>query len=398
MAMIPAADAMRIVLDNLPRTCAEQIALGDGLGRVLDQDVTARLTQPWSDVSAMDGFAVRAADVAAAPVDLDLIGESPAGGCFDGEVGPGEAVRIFTGAPLPKGADAIVIQENTERSDDLVKVLQGSAAGKFVRPAGLDFAEGQVLIEAPKVLSPRDLGLAAAANVPWLTVKRRPRIAFIATGDEVVMPGEPLGDNQIISSNSVMLKAFIRQMGGEPLDLGIARDDAASLTRLIKSAGEADMLVTIGGASVGDYDLVGQVLAQEGMDLKFNKVAMRPGKPLIFGLLNGTPVLGMPGNPVSVGVASAVVLSAAINVMRGLDAGITIETAVLGRDLGENDERQDYMRASLSVGQDGALTATPFDKQDSSMLARFREADCLVVRPAHAPAAKAGAPVDIIRL
>lgn len=398
MAMISAEEAMTRVLENLPRTCTEQVALADGLGRVLAEDVTARLTQPWSDVSAMDGYAVRAADVANVPVDLKVIGESPAGGAFEGEVGPGEAVRIFTGAPLPKGTDTIVIQEDTERHNGQVKVLEGAPAGKFVRPRGLDFTEGHVLIEAPKILNPRDLGLAAAANVPWLTVKRRPRIAFIATGDEVVMPGEPLGDNQIISSNSVMLKAFIRQLGGEPLDLGIARDDEASLTRLIKSAGEADMLVTIGGASVGDYDLVGQVLAQEGMKLQFNKVAMRPGKPLIFGHLNGTPVLGMPGNPVSVGVASAVVLRAAVNVMLGLDAGIQIETAKLGRDLGENDQRQEYMRASLSVDDDGNLTATPFDKQDSSMLARFREADCLVIRPAFAAPSKAGELVEIIRL
>lgn len=398
MAMIPASEAMNLVLDNLPRTCTEQVALADGLDRVLAEDVIARLTQPWSDVSAMDGYAVRAADVATVPVTLDVIGESPAGGAFDGTLEPGQAVRIFTGAPLPQGADAIVIQENTERDGDAVTVLQSASAGKFVRPAGLDFTTGAVLIEAPKILNPRDLGLAAAANVPWLTVKRRPRIAFIATGDEVVMPGDTLGDNQIISSNSVMLKAFIQTLGAEPLDLGIARDDAASLTRLMKSAGQADMLVTIGGASVGDYDLVGQVLAQQGMDLKFDKVAMRPGKPLIFGLLNGTPVLGMPGNPVSVGVAAAVVLSAAVNVMVGLDAGVRIETVKLGRDLAENDERQDYMRASLTVDGDGNLTATPFDKQDSSMLARFREADCLVIRPVFAPAAKAGDAVEIIRL
>jgi molybdopterin molybdotransferase len=396
--MISAEQAMKCVLENLPRTCTEQVVLADGLGRVLAEDIIARLTQPWSDVSAMDGYAVRAQDVTSVPVTLNVIGESPAGGAFAGQLGAGQSVRIFTGAPLPQGADAIVIQEDTERDGDTVKILEGAPKGKFVRPAGLDFKAGAALIEAPKVLNPRDLGLAAAANVPWLTVKRRPRIAFIATGNEVVMPGDPLGANQIVSSNSVMLKAFIQTLGAEPLDLGIARDDEASLTRLIKSAGEADMLVTIGGASVGDYDLVGRVLAQQGMKLQFDKVAMRPGKPLIFGHLNGTPVLGMPGNPVSVGVAAAVVLRAAVNVMLGLDAGITLESAKLGRDLGENDQRQEYMRASLSVDANGDLTATPFDKQDSSMLARFREADCLVIRPAFAPPAKAGTLVEIIRL
>jgi molybdopterin molybdotransferase len=396
--MIPVAKALSQILENVRETCVEQVALSNALGRVLAADVTARLTQPWADVSAMDGYAVRAQDVATVPVVLDVIGESPAGGCYDGEVALGQAVRIFTGAPLPAGADAIVIQENTERDGDQVNVLESTKAGKFVRPAGLDFKTGDVLLDAGRVLSARDLGLAAAGNVPWLQVKRRPRIAIIATGDEVVMPGDTLGPNQIISSNSVMLAAYVKSLGGEPLDLGIARDDEASLTRLIQSAGEADLLVTIGGASVGDHDLVNRVLGNEGVDLGFYKVAMRPGKPLIFGHLHGTPVLGLPGNPVSVGVTAAIFLRPAILAMLGLDPATQIETAHLGIDLGENDQRQDYLRATLSVGANGETIATPFSRQDSAMLAKFANAQALVIRAPFAEPIKAGAEVNIIRL
>jgi len=397
--MIPVAEALAKIVANVSETCAEQVALPDALGRVLAEDVVARLTQPWADVSAMDAYAVRQVDVDTVPIDLKVIGESPAGGCFDGDVCAGEAVRIFTGAPVPKGADTIIIQENTERDGDTVRVLETAPAGRFIRPAGLDFKAGEVLITAGRVMSARDVGLAAAANVPWVMVRRKPRVAIIATGNEVVMPGDGLGDNQIVSSNSVMLSAFLRVLGAEPLDLGIARDDEQSLTRLIKSAGQADMLVTIGGASVGDYDLVNQVLGHEGVDLGFYKVAMRPGKPLIFGRLGTTPVLGLPGNPVSVGVTSALFLKPAVEAMLGLDGDdVPKQTARLGSDVGENDMRQDYLRATLSTGADGERVATPFSKQDSAMLAKFAEADCLVIRPPHAPAAQTGEMVEIVSL
>lgn len=401
--MISVDEALSQILSNVEETCAEQVALPDALGRVLAEDIVARLTQPWADVSAMDAYAVRQDDVVSVPVDLNVIGESPAGGCFEGEVGPGQAVRIFTGAPIPEGADTIIIQEDTERTTssggDTVKVLQTAPAGKFIRPAGLDFKSGEVLIASGTVMSARDIGLAAAANVPWVMVKRKPRVAIIATGNEVVMPGDALGDNQIISSNSVMLSAYLKVLGAEPLDLGIARDDKASLTRLIKSAAQADMLVTIGGASVGDYDLVNQVLGQEGVDLGFYKVAMRPGKPLIFGHLGGTPVLGLPGNPVSVGVTSAIFMRPAVEAMLGLSLDdAPPHTAQLGNDLGENDQRQDYLRATLCIGADGQRIATTFSKQDSAMLAKFAQADCLVIRAPHAPAAKVGQAVEIIEL
>lgn len=396
--MISVAEALAQVLKNTKETCTEQVALNDALGRVLTTDVSARLTQPWADVSAMDGYAVQAADVANVPVTLTVVGESPAGGCYAGEVGKGQAVRIFTGAPLPQGTDTIVIQENTERSNDRVTVLEGAPKGKFVRSAGLDFKIGDVLLGTGRVLNARDLGLAAAGNVPWLHVKRRPRIAIIATGDELVMPGDALGPNQIISSNSIMLAAYVKSLGAEALNLGIARDNPQSLTRLVQSAREADLLVTIGGASVGDHDLVHQVLGNEGVNLGFYKVAMRPGKPLIFGHLQGVPVLGLPGNPVAVGVTAAIFLRPAILAMLGLDPAQTIETATLGCALGENDQRQDYLRATLAVNTDGKTVATPFSKQDSAMLAKFADADCLVIRAPFAPPVQAGAEVEIIRL
>ncbi len=401
--MISVAEALAHVTSGVRLLSAEQVGVADALGRVLAEDVPSRVAYPPASASAMDGYAVRAADVAEAPATLRRIGESAPGARFPGAVGPGETVRIFTGAPVPEGADAIVIQENTESEGDTVTMLESAPAGRFVRPAGLDFDKDEVLLRAGMVLTARDVGLAAAMNVPWLKVRRRPRVAHMATGNEVVMPGEPLGPDQIVSSNSLALGAYVKVLGGEPIDLGIARDDEDSLRGILAGARGADLLVTLGGASVGEYDLVRKVLGDEGLDLTFFRVAMRPGKPLVFGRLGDVPVLGLPGNPVSVGVTSVLFLKPAIEVMLGIrgagDAGAgPPATALLGRDLGENDHRQDYLRATLAADGDGALVATPFGKQDSAMMAGFAKADCLVVRLPHAPPAKAGKRVEIIRL
>ncbi len=401
--MISVAEALAHVTSGVRLLSAEQVGVADALGRVLAEDVLSRVAYPPAAVSAMDGYAVRAADVAEVPATLRRIGESAAGAGFSGAVGPGETVRIFTGAPLPEGADAVVIQENTETEGDSVTVLESAPAGRFIRPAGLDFDKDEVLLRAGMVLTARDVGLAAAMNVPWLKVRRRPRIAHMATGNEVVMPGEPVGPDQIISSNSLALGAYVRVLGGEPINLGIARDDEDSLRGILAGARGADLLVTLGGASVGEYDLVRKVLGDEGLELTFFTVAMRPGKPLVFGRLGDVPVLGLPGNPVSVGVTSVVFLKPAILVMLGVrgaegpGAGPPA-TALLGRNLGENDRRQEYMRATLAVDGNGVLVATPFEAQDSAMMASFARADCLVVRPPHAPPAKAGERVEIIRL
>ena len=396
--MISVEEALSRVLGAFAPLPAETVSLSEALGRVLAEDVTSALTQPPRDVSAMDGYAVRAADVAESPVDLEVVAEIAAGASFEGRLGPGQAARIFTGAPLPAGADTIVIQENTEAGDGRVRVLEGAAAGRYVRPAGLDFRAGDLGVPAGRRLTSRDIGLAAAMNRPWVRVRRKPRVAILSTGDELVLPGEALGANQIIASNGFSLSAFVSVAGGLPLHLGIAGDRHESLAAALDQAAGADLLITSGGASVGKHDLVQSALVERGMALDFWKIAMRPGKPLMFGKLGGTPVLGLPGNPVSGLVCALLFLKPALSALLGLQDPDITETAVLGRALGENDERQDYLRARLTRDSAGRATATPFERQDSSMLATLAQADCLVVRPPHAPAIAAGENVTILRL
>ncbi len=400
--MISVEEAQARVLAAFAPLPAETVALPDALGRVLAEDQAARRTQPPKAVSAMDGYAVRAADVAAVPASLTVIGEAPAGHAFDGSVGGGEAVRIFTGGVVPDGADAIVIQEDTARDGDTVTVNEGAAAGSYIRPAGLDFSEGDRLLNAGTRLSARDVGLAAAMNLPWLPVRRRPRIAILATGDEIANPGDPLGPDDIVSSNSHALGALVRACGGEPVNLGIARDDADSLRRLAAGARGADALVTSGGASVGDHDLIRDVLgAGDGggaaLEIDFWRIAMRPGKPLIFGRLGDVPLLGLPGNPVSAVVCATLFLRPAMARMLGLaETAPPLVTARLGADLPANDRRQDYLRARLSRADDGTLEATAFERQDSSMLALLQQADGLIVRAPHAPPLAAGEAVAVL--
>lgn len=403
VAMISVAEALQRVLDGVDRMPVETVNLAAAHGRVLARDVVARMTQPPTDVSAMDGYAVRAADVGSVPATLTQVGASAAGKAFDGAIGPGQTARIFTGAAVPAGADAIVIQEDTEAAGDQITMNEAVPLGHYVRPAGLDFTQGDVGIPAHRVLSARDIGLSAAMNVPWLTVTRAPRIALLATGDEIVRPGEPVGPNQIISSNTLALMGLIKASGGEAIDLGIARDDEDSLRALAAGARGADMLVTLGGASVGDHDLVRKVLGQDGLELDFWRIAMRPGKPLIFGKIGqapmkGTPMMGMPGNPVSSLVCGLVFLRPAIRAMLGLDPHSATQTARLGQDLTANDQRQDYLRATAEMDEQGELVVTPFGKQDSSMLSRLARAHCLILRAPHAESAKTGDRVEILPL
>lgn len=398
--LLPVADAQQRIIDAVEPLPAEQISLADGLGRVLARDVASRRDQPPMAVSAMDGYAVRAADVATLPASLNVVGYAPAGHAFDGTVAAGEAVRIFTGAPVPDGADTIVIQENTEQSGEVVRVTDGTApVGRYIRPAGLDFATGDILLPRGKVLTARDVGLSAAMNVPWLSVHRRPRISILATGDEIVMPGDPIGRDQIVSSNALSLAAFITAQGGTPLDLGIAPDEEDGLRALAAGARGSDILVTTGGASVGDHDLVQSVLGDIGLEVDFWRIAMRPGKPLMFGRIDGTFLIGLPGNPVSSLVCAIMFLAPALRKMLGMDNLLPeTGTARLGGDLPENDEREDYLRASLSRDDNGDLVATPYGKQDSSMFATIARADALVIRKPFADATKTGAPVQFIPL
>lgn len=398
--MIPVADALERILGTISVQPAEQVSLKNALGRVLAADVTSRRTQPPAAMSAMDGYAVKAADIQAVPTDLRVVAEIPAGASYDTPLQAGEAARIFTGAPLPPGTDTIVIQEDTDRDGDTVTVKETAKQGAYVRAAGLDFSEGETLLRAGKVLNARDIGLAAAMNRPWLMVRRRPRIAILATGDEVVMPGDTLGPNQIVSSNSLALAAAVEVLGGDPVLLGIAADDAESLRTLATGAKGADMLVTTGGASVGEHDLVQSVLGDVGLTVDFWKIAMRPGKPLIFGSMGETLMLGLPGNPVSTIVCATIFLAPAIRAMLGQDASLENQefTALCGMDLKQNDRRQDYLRASLVQGPDGTMIATPFEKQDSSMLRLLQQADCLLIRAPHAEPVAKGSPVRCLRI
>ena len=398
--MIPVEEALNRILAAIDVQPAEQVSLRDDLGRTLAMDVTSRRTQPPAAMSAMDGYAVRADDVASVPASLTVVADIPAGASHDTALQAGEAARIFTGAPLPPGTDTIVIQEDTERDGPVVTVKETARKGAYVRAAGLDFAEGETLLESGKVLNARDVGLSAAMNRPWLMVRRRPRIAILATGDEVVMPGDQIGPNQIVSSNSLALAAAVEVLGGEPVLLGIATDDADSLKTLAAGARGADMLVTTGGASVGEHDLVQSVLGEHGLEVDFWKIAMRPGKPLIFGSMGDTLMLGLPGNPVSTIVCATIFMAPAIRAMLGQNASLEDQefTALCGIDLKQNDRRQDYLRASLNQGTDGSLTAAPFEKQDSSMLRLLQQADCLVIREPHAEPLPKGAPVRCLRI
>lgn len=398
--MISVAEALERILAGVSTLPSETVSLGHAVGRVLAADVSARVTQPPVDISAMDGYAVRAADIARVPVKLRAIGEAPAGGAFEGRIGPGEAVRIFTGGPVPEGADTIIIQEDVETDGEQINVREGVAPGTHVRPAGLDFRAGDVGVAAGRSLTPRDIGLAAAMNVPWLDVRRKPRIALLATGNEIVRPGESIGRNQIVSSNALALAALIASNGGESFDLGIALDTPQSLQSMVQGARGGDMLVTMGGASVGDHDLVHSVLGGEGLEIDFWKIAMRPGKPLMFGNINGTPMLGLPGNPVSSLVCGLIFLVPAIRAMLGLanPQQHARLRAVLGCALEANDRREDYLRARLTRNGEDNLVATPFAKQDSSMLSLLAQSECLVVRPPCAPSAGAGETVEIIPL
>jgi molybdopterin molybdotransferase len=401
MALLSVADALARVLQGVEPLPGTNVPLTEADGRVLTEDVAALRTQPPSDMSAMDGYAVRAADVANVPATLRIVGEVAAGRPFAGQVATGEAARIFTGGVVPPGADTIVIQENTQRDGERVVVKQSEKPGRHIRRAGLDFKEGQVLLPRGKRLTDRDVMLAAAMSHPALPVHRRPKVAVFATGDELKPPGSALGPGEIIYSNGFALQALARNEGAEIIDLGIVPDDVEATSAAIRRARDrgADVLVTTGGASVGDFDLVQRGLKTEGLELSFWRVALRPGRPMMNGRLGGMHVLGLPGNPVSAYVCAFLFLVPLLRKLEGRsDLEAVRESAVLGVDLSKNDERADYLRATLAPGANGICVATPVKIQDSSMMAALAKADCLVVREPFEPAAKAGDRCTILRL
>ena len=396
--MISVEEARERILANLHPTPAEIVALADGWGRVTAIPVVARLTQPPADVSAMDGYALRAADGTRDAV-LRVIGTAPAGHPFAGAVGPGEAVRLFTGSVVPKGADAILLQEDAAAAGPEVRLNEAVALGRHIRRAGQDFAAGDVVVPVERRLTARDIGLAAAANHPWLTAHRRPRVAVLATGDEIAMPGEPIPTGGIVSSNSHALAALVRAAGGEPVVLPVAADTRDAVAAVADAVHGMDMLVTTGGASVGDHDLVIEGLKTRGLQLDFWQIAMRPGKPLLFGRLGAVPVLGLPGNPVSAMVCAILFLLPALSRLSGLPAAPppTVQ-AIAGAPLRANDHRADHLRSTVSTDSQGRIVATPFTVQDSAMLRRLAHADALILRAPNAPALPEGSDITVIRL
>jgi molybdopterin molybdotransferase len=362
---------------------AELVTLSEAHGRVLAADLVSRRTQPPFAVSAMDGYAVRAADLGPPGTRFKLAGYVQAGGRLDGVIGRGEAARIFTGAPVPDGADTVVIQEDVAVEGGEIVLRDAATPRRHVRARGLDFVEGEAVIPAGTRLTARHVGLAAAMNRPWLEVRRRPRVAILPTGDEVALPGDPIGPNQIVSSNGIALAGIVRACGGVPIQLGVAPDEPESLLRMAGGAAGSDLLVTTGGASVGDHDLIRSALGQGGLEVDFWKIAMRPGKPVMFGRLGSVPVLGLP----------------MLERLQGLPGdGPAAEPALAGIALAANDRRRDHLRATIRRDALGRPVATPMAIQDSSMMSALALADALIVREPHAPEVAAGGPVTVIRL
>jgi molybdopterin molybdotransferase len=387
--MISVDDAVARIVAALSPVPPETMPIAEALGRALAADVPARVDQPPHSVSAMDGYAVRAADVAQVPVTLNVIGAAPAGHPFADRVAPRQAVRIFTGGVVPEGADTIVIQENTDLGAAPVQIRQASEPGRHIRRAGLDFVKGDVLVRSGKRLTARDVALIAAGDIPQVEVRRKPRVLLAATGDELSLPGEDRKAGGIVASSVYGLAGLIEKWGGETRNLGILPDRADAIAQIAESAPNADLIVTLGGASVGEHDLVQRALGPKGFALDFWKIAMRPGKPLIFGRLGGTPLLGLPGNPVSSYVCALLFLKPAMAALLGLSAARETFPVRLASALPENDSRQDYLRARL-LRRDGEVWAEPFPIQDSSMQKVLAEADALIVRAPLAARAEAG--------
>ncbi len=387
--------ARRRILAAMRATPVETVSLAEAWNRVAAEDVLARVTQPPQDVSAMDGYAVQAA---AATGWLPVIGEAAAGHPFAAPLAPGQAVRLFTGSVIPDGADAVAVQEDAERDADQVRFTAAPAPGRHIRRAGQDFRRGEVLLPAGTRLGARAIGLAAAANQPWLAVHRRPVVAIQATGDEVVLPGQDIPAGGIVSSNAHALAALVQAAGARPLMLPVAADERGAVAAIAGRARGCDLLVTIGGASVGDHDLIRSGLAEAGFELDFWKIAMRPGKPLIFGRLGDIPVLGLPGNPVSAFVCALLFLLPALDRLSGGPGDPPARTdATLASALPRNDEREDHVRATLREA-DGKLVVSADARQDSSLLRQLTRSNCLIHRAPHEPARAPGSLVSVIRL
>lgn len=400
MALLPVTEALERLLEGAVPTGTERVALHEAADRVLAAPLHALRTQPPFDASAMDGYAVRATDIATLPATLSVIGQAPAGRQFTGTVSVGQTVRIFTGAPVPAGADTVVIQENVrDLGNGAVEVLEPTDPGRNIRLSGLDFSEGDLILDAGRLLDPAALSLIASANHPDVEVVRAPLVAIIATGDELLLPGSTPGPDQIISSNAYGVAAIARSIGARVLDLGIAADSTDAISGLVQKAldAKADVIITLGGASVGDHDLVHGVLTGLGMDLSFWKIAMRPGKPLMFGRLGETRCIGLPGNPVASLICSHIFLKPLLAKLGGRSHVADIRDGVLDTSMPANDMRQDFVRAVARQTPVG-LVVTPFTVQDSSMLRTLADANCAVIRGPFAEPAKSGSACRVLML
>jgi molybdopterin molybdotransferase len=396
MPLLPVSEALARILDGIEAPAVQTVSIYNAEDRVLARDLEARFTQPPFAASAMDGYAVRGADLGEPGTRFAVIGASAAGQGLKQTVGPGQAARIFTGAPMPPGTDTVVIQEDVVREGDDIVLYDIPRAGANVRQAGVDFREGHIGLTSGRLLDAHTLTLAAAMGYSEVPVARKPVVAILATGDELVPPGTPPGQDQIVSSNPVGLATLVRKAGGEPRLLGIARDTEDSIGTHIAAARDADVLVAIGGASVGDHDLVAPALTARGMALDFWKVALRPGKPLMFGRLGKTRMLGLPGNPVSALICGRVFLAPLIRALLGArERGPDRRTARLTHALEANGPRLHLMRGTVATGADSAFSVTALASQDSSLLSALAEATCLIIRQPGAPAVEAGASVEI---
>lgn len=396
MALLPVTDAVTRILDGVKPLGAESVPIEKATGRVLADPVVAKRDQPPFAASAMDGYAVRHSDVEALPATLRIAGMSAAGHGYRKAVQPGEAIRIMTGAPVPQGADTVVIQENTSREGSALTVLNHTPKGKNIRRAGLDFAKGDTVLDGASRMRPRDIGLAAAANAATLRVRMKPRVILFTTGDELVLPGERARPDQIYSSNSHALAAMVESLGATVGNLGIVPDTLAATKAAVRKGMKGDILLTTGGASVGDHDYVQEAFRACGIAIDFWKIAMRPGKPFMYGRKGKLHVMGLPGNPVSALVTARLFLKPLIDAMLGLPADTVPPHAILTAPLNANDERQDYIRATLAIDSHGRRSVTPFALQDSSMQRTMQQAQCLIVRPPLAPAAQPGQSVPIL--
>jgi|TARA_B110000444_G_scaffold61737_1_gene57727 molybdopterin molybdotransferase len=399
-------EAIKRIESNLKKNSNEDILLHESIGRCLSEPIVSSRNNPNFDSSSMDGYAINTKDYNKLKSEINqftafnVIGESSAGKPYEQKINTGEVVRIYTGAKLPMGSDAVVIQENVRKiKDQKILINVEIKKNQNVRKKGLDLKKGQKILSKGTILNSRHVGSIAMTGNAWVTVTRKPVISILSTGNEILKVGEQLTENQIPSGNNLMIASMISELGGIPRILPVANDNQLSIYNTLNDALDSDLIVTTGGVSVGKYDLIQKSLLnfKEDNNIEFWKIAMRPGKPLLFSIINNTPLLGLPGNPVSSGVCSFIFLNIAIKIMLGTDASFpNYEMATLEGNLKENDERMDFVRASL-INKNGNIFAAPFFPQDSSMIHQFSLADCLILRNPFEKMNKDGDKVRIIR-